>query len=225
MKSLTIEKCTKFNVCQTLALTLNGKTAGSISPDNTTPTLNIEGTKLLVFSATLLIDVKENIVVDIQGTETALSNYKTANDFTIYYAPGKNILILDTPSPIAKKFATAIKQAYPDDIEFQNCTYDFEKITRQTSTTKALYFEVDDSIIDSKGFFGDDIHNAPEAAQAIKQKNATYLVAEIDVLNKTRTVGFSQKGTLVFYSKPIDLNEDDYPYVQLSLHCADAFSN
>lgn len=225
MKSLTIEKCTKFSVSGTLTLILNKKTAGSIAPDNTTPTLMIENTKVEVFTATLFLEVLQNIVVEINGEETPLSNYKTANNFPVYYISKNDTLIIDAPSQIAKKFSSALKHSHPENFKFTTGGYNFEKITKQISNTKALYFEVDDIIIDSKGFFGDDIHESPEAAQAIKEKTATYLVAEIDVLNKSRTIGFSQKGTLVFYNKAIDLDDNNYPYVQLALHCVNMFSN
>ncbi|MCK1255389.1 hypothetical protein MX101_04810 [Streptococcus uberis] len=224
MKSLTICNCERFDVVNTLGITMNGETVGSISVDTINPTLIFESKVVNVFSASLFLPVKENILVEIQGVEMPLDQYKTTHNFKIYYSAGSNKLIVDAPSPIAKKFIQAFRQAYSDKATINNCSFDFEKITRFTNGTKALYFDVNDTVVDSKGFFGDDIHTSPEADQAIKTNSATYLVAELDLLSKSRTIGFSQKGTLVFYSNLIDISSTP-PEVQLALNCIDMFAN
>lgn len=80
----------------------------------------------------------------------------------------------------------------------------------------SLYFKVDETQISSKHFFGAGVEQNDEAADAIDQNKATYIIGELDVASQKRTIGFSKKGTLVFYSKPNDMLNLTYPYLQLT---------
>lgn len=81
---------------------------------------------------------------------------------------------------------------------------------------KGLYFAVDEDTITSKHFFGTGVETDDEAADAIDNEKATYLIANIDVLGKSRTIGFSKKGALVLYSKPSDIDKER-PYLELAI--------
>ncbi len=221
MKSLTIYNCTNFNITDSVSILEETKTdntnenAGSISPNGSS--LIISSKTFLLFSCVYNVKVKHDILAWINGAYQPAPIYKEANSFPAFFCNDNNLLIIVAPTPIAKGFTEALKATYPDKVNISGpLNFDFNKIKTFEKHAKGLYFAVDEDTITSKHFFGTGVETDDEAADAIDNEKATYLIANIDVLGKSRTIGFSKKGALVLYSKPSDIDKER-PYLELAI--------
>lgn len=222
MKSLTIREVEKFEVDDNLPLLKDDTTIGTIAP--TERSFVIEKTTFQEFHCTYHVDFKDTIIVEIDGNLNTVDTYKKTSSFSLYFSAKEKILFVDAPTAISANFLNNLQQKYPDKIKTNVFAFDFSKISEHQNNSKAIYFSVDDSIIDSKTFYGNGVHQDIEAIDAIDNQNATYIMAEIDLQGKSRTVGFSKKGATVIYSKPVDLENLEHPYLLLSYEAATSFS-
>ena len=213
MKSLTIRKTNFFNVDDNFPLIKNNQPIGSIAP--TGETFNMEGVVFELFQCSYFINFNDTIIVEIDGNVDTVDSYKKSSAFMLYYVRRDNLIFVDAPTAIAKNFLSALEKQYPNKVKTQVYNFDFRAIGQHQSNTKAIYFSVDDDVIDSKTFHGNGVDQDMEAIDAIDNSNATYLMVEIDLRMKSRTIGFSKKGAIVIYSKPIDLTLEN-PYLQLA---------
>lgn len=214
MKSLTLQNCSKFIVNNSLTL-LNGEikvgeivSAGSII---------IEKESFKSYDCELFITVNEDILVrDIQNGELfPVAQYKKGTKFKCYYSENKKLLFIDAPTAISKRFLKVFKENHSEKIECSRYDIDFGRVGEFTTTARGIYFQVDEEQVDRKNFFGTGVDQNAEVAQAISEEQATYLLAEIDLEGKSRTIGFSKKGALVIYNTPNDL-QVEFPYLQLA---------
>ncbi len=222
LKSLTIRKVEKFNVDDSLPLLKDDTTIGNIAP--TERSFVIERTTFTEFHCTYYVDFNDTIIVEVDGNLNTVDNYKKSSSFSLYFSDQKNLLFVDAPTAISANFLNNLEQKYPDKIKTNIFAFDFQKISEHQNNSKAIYFAVDDAVIDSKTFYGNGVHQDIEAIDAIDNQNATYIMAEIDLQGQSRTVGFSKKGATVIYSKPIDLEHLERPYLLLSYEAATSFS-
>ena len=221
MKSITVRETVSFNIDDDLPLLRNGEPIGNISPTNRT--YNMEGITFKIYQCSYFINYNDTIIVEIDGNIDTVENYKKSSSFMLYYVPQKNLIFVDTPTAIAKNFLTALERQYPNKVKTNVYPFDFKTIGQFQNNTKAIYFSVDDDVIDSKTFHGNGVHHDLEATDAIDNANATYILVEIDLRSKSRTIGFSKKGAVVIYSQPVDLQDLDNPHLQLAYDAVQFF--
>ena len=158
---------------------------------------NVNGITFEIYQCRFLETITEEIIIDGE----IKNEYQKAKKFNLFYSRNENLLILETSTVIAKNFLKRLLDLYPKNTDLKAFQFDFEQIKIQTSTVKGIYFNVDDdNSVDSKAFFGNDVDRNDEANEAIVHKNATYLIINLDVANKNRTIGFSQKSAIVLYN-------------------------
>lgn len=214
MKSLTIYKCSKFDITDSVALLQDNEDAGNIAPNG--DSIIISKKSFLPFTCTYNVKVKQDILVLINSAYTPVPFYKESNSFPAFYSNKENLLFVFAPSPVAKGFTDALVSTYNDKVKLDNTLkFDFNTIKTFEESAKGLYFAVDEATINSKHFFGTGVEKDDEAAEAIDEQRATYLMAKIDILGKSRTIGFSKKGAMVLYSKPSDI-KNEHPYLELA---------
>lgn len=222
MKSLTIRKTELFNIDDTLPLLKNSENIGNIAP--TGKTFAMEGVIFESYQCSYYINYNDTIIVEINGNVDTVESYKKSSSFMLYYVRQSNMLFIDAPTGIAKNFMNALEKQFPNKVKTSVYNFDFKSIGQHQSNTKAIYFSVDDDVIDSKTFHGNGVHEDMEAIDAIDNSNATYLMVEIDLRLKSRTIGFSKKGAIVIYSKPLDLSEFTNPELQLAYDAINKFN-
>lgn len=225
MKSVTIYNCSTFNITDSKTI-LQSTTSnqniskkipvGNIAP-NAKDSIIVNKAKIIGFDCTYNITINDSIIALVNGDYIPVEQYQKSNSFPAFYSVDTKKLFVFAPSPIAQGFIKALSQTYPAEVTIKSpLDYDFNKIKVSEKYAKALYFKVDETQITSKHFFGAGVEQDDEAADAIDQNKATYIIGDIDVSGKTRTIGFSKKGTVVFYSKPNDMLNLEYPYLQLT---------
>ena len=234
MKSFTIYNCHKFDIEDSEVILQKNPTntavsntninIGNIAPSNSqNDSIIINRSSFSKFDCTYNITIKDNIIALVNGDYIPVEQYQQSNSFPAFYSSDIDKLFIFAPSPIAQGFIKSLLQTYPNQINLEGpLNYDFNKIKISEKYAKALYFKVDETQISSKHFFGAGVENDDEAADAIDQNKATYIIGELDVANIARTIGFSKKGTLVFYSKPNDMLKLEYPYLQLTADTLEA---
>lgn len=226
MKSVTIYNCSKFDINDSSEI-LQSKsqnnntskiTVGNIAPtQDSINSIIVNQSNFLKFDCIYYITIDDNIIALINGNSVPVEQYQKSSSFPAFYSSNIEKLFIFAPSPIAQEFIKSLVETYPDKITIENSlNYDFNKIKTNENYAKALYFKVDETQITSKHFFGAGVEQDDEAAEAIDKNKATYIMGELDVAGKSRTIGFSKKGTLVFYSKPNDMTNLEYPYLQLA---------
>ncbi len=216
MRSLTIRTINRFDIDENLPILKNGNPVGSISP--TGRTFIMEGITFNVYSCSYFVSFNETIMVRTPEEDTyfTVDSYQKSENFELYTIPNRNLLFVDAPTGTSKTFLTALTQQYPDKIDTEIYCFDFPVIGQYQNNAKAIYFSVDDDAIDNKIFFGNGVDQDDEAVQAIDNENATYLMVEIDLRQRARTIGFSKKGAIVIYNIPNDLEGFENPYLQLA---------
>lgn len=223
MKSITIRETNLFNVDNDLPLLKNGTPIGNISP--TSSTYNMEGIVFEIYQCSYFINYNDTIIIEIDGTVNTVDSYKKSSSFMLYYVSQSNLIFVDAPTAVAKNFLAALEKQHPNKVKTKVYEFDFKAIGQYQNNTKAIYFSVDDDLIDSKTFHGNGVHQDMEATDAIDNANATYLMVEIDLRSKSRTIGFSKKGAIVIYSQPFDLQNLDNPHLQLAYDAVNSFKN
>lgn len=149
------------------------------------------------------------------GEYHTFEEYKKSVQFKAYYAADKNLLFIEVPTSIAKNFLKLLSEQHEEKVTISHYDIDFSKVSIFQNTAKGIYFTVDDEEVDNKIFFGTGVDQNLEASQAIDSQQATYLIAQIDLIGKERTIGFSKKGALVVYNTPNDLSAEN-PYIELA---------
>ncbi len=223
MKSITIRETALFNVDDNLPLLRGGQPIGSIAP--TGRSFNMDNVSFEIYQCSYFININDTIIVEIDGNVNTVDSYKKSSSFELYYVSQSNLIFVDTPTAVAKNFLTALERQHPDKVRTRVYNFDFRTISQYQSNTKAIYFSVDDDLIDSKTFHGNGVHQDMEATDAIDNSNATYLMVEIDLRNRSRTVGFSKKGAIVLYNQPVDLYHLENPHLQLVYDAVLSFRN
>lgn len=216
MRSLTIRNFHRFNVDENLPIVKNGTPVGGISPAG--KTFVMEGVTFNVYSCSYFVSFNETIMVRNPEEDTyfTVDNYQKSENFVLYTVPDENLIFVDAPTSVAKTFLTALTNQYPERINTSVYDFDFSVIGQYQNSAKAIYFSVDDIAIDNKIFFGNGVDQDAEAVQAIDNESATYLMVEIDLRQRARTIGFSKKGAIVIYNIPNDLEDLEDPYLQLA---------
>lgn len=218
MKTLSIFNCNKFNVSETISLLdKNGSTVGTVSKP-TTDHLIISDKKFSHFNCTYNVTIKKDILALINGTYEPCEQFQQAEDFSAFYSEKEHLLIIAAPRGIVKEFIKTFK-TYSEKIDnnIKPINYDFNTINEyEDEESRALYFNVDDTSINSKHFFGVGVDQDEEAKQAIDNKTATYLMATLDILGKARTIGFSKSGAMVIYNNVEDIKKD-HPFMELAI--------
>ncbi|GIQ94183.1 hypothetical protein [Lactiplantibacillus plantarum] len=214
MKSISIFHVDRFDVTDSISFL---EDAGSLSPVGKTLVINHE--TLQEYTCTYNVTINEDILVKqlTTGQYVPADEYKKSNTFPLFYNKTNNIIFILAPTTIVKGFVETLTDNYGTKVgNLSRFEFDFGKISKFETNAKGLYFNVDDTSVDTKHFFGAGVQNDDEANEAIDNKTATYLMAQLDVAGKARTIGFSRKGALVIYSKP-DVNEHEKPYLQLAM--------
>lgn len=220
MKSTTLYKVSNLDITDTLSLLQDDKEIGTISPNGNS--LTVSRNTFYPFSCTYNTIIKDDILVQIDSELIPSSEYQKANSFSAFYCKQKNLLFIFAPSLICKGFIKALKETYPSKVAIDSpIQFPFDKIKTFENCARGLYFTVDETTVASKHFFGTDVEQNDEAVEAIDEQRATYLMAQIDILKKARTIGFSKKGALVMYSKPDDINVAN-PYLELAVEVLQA---
>ena len=223
MKSITIYNCSKFDIDDSIEILQANKDKSKVNVGNIAPAQDVHSSLIInkstfkKFDCTYNITIDDNIIALVKGDYIPITQYQKSNSFPAFYSDDIKKLFIFAPSPIAQGFVKSLIQTYPSEVVIPSpLNYDFNKIRINEDYAKALYFKVDETQISSKHFFGAGVEQNDEAAVAIDQNKATYIIGELDVANQKRTIGFSKKGTLVFYSKPNDMLNLTYPYLQLT---------
>lgn len=216
MRSLTVRKFEKFDITDNLPLLKKGEPVGSIAPSEQTYTM--EGKLFQIFNCSYFISINETIMVRPNEEDGLITvdNYKKSQNFNLYLLADQNILFVDIPTGVAKNFLSVLTNQYPEKVKTNVYNFDFPTIGQLQNNAKAIYFSVDDDAIDNKIFFGNGVDQDDEAVQAIDREDATYLMVEIDLRQRARTIGFSKKGAVILYNTPNDLNNLENPYLQLA---------
>lgn len=224
MKSLTIRTCTNFSITENLPLIKSGQPVGSISP--TGRSFDLGGRIYNIYTCNYYVTINDTIMVEdrIEGGFTTVEHYKKSTSFEAYYSAHDQLLFVEAPTAIAKTFLTLLQNKYPEKVNTVVYDFDFVKIGEYRNTTKAIYFAVNDDSIDNKVFWGNGVDQDTEAIEAIDNSQATYLMVEMDIMLRARTIGFSKKGAIVIYNVPSDLNLEN-PYLQLAYNAIQLVSN
>ncbi|WP_313265680.1 hypothetical protein [Enterococcus sp.] len=225
MRSLTIRRFTNFNIEDTLPLIKGGEPIGTIS--NTNRTFVMEGNVFNIYNCSYFLSIKDTIMVKPTEDEgfITVDFYKKSQTFDLYVVQNENILFVDAPTTLSKSFLSTLSNQYPERVSTHIFDFDFSILGQYQNNAKAIYFSVDDDAIDNKIFFGNGVDRDDEAVQAIDNENATYLMVEIDLRQRARTIGFSKKGAIVVYNTPNDLETFENPYLQIAYDAIDLISN
>ncbi|RHW48446.1 hypothetical protein [Lactobacillus bombicola] len=221
MKSLTLYKVNKLDIDDSVSLVQDKITIGTISPNENT--LTISKNIFKEFSCTYNSIIKEDILALIDNELIPVDEYQHTNSFKAFYCEEKNLFFVFAPSSICKGFIKALESTYSKEVNIPNpIQFPFNKIKKYEKSARGLYFNVNDDTVTSKHFFGAGVEQNDEAVEAIDENRATYLMAKIDVSGISRTIGFSKKGALVMYSKPVDKQDRKYPYLELAVEILQA---
>ena len=211
MKSYTIRKTSLFDFEGDNPIAVKQNPVGAISKDNGS-TLIINSTSYQKYTCTFFQTIKESILVD----GTPHESYQKSTTFPLYYSKTKQLIFVETSTNIAKVFLSALEKSYEDKVNFVNIYFAFNKIISLNSNVKGLYFSVDgDDEVDSKAFFGNEVHRNTEAKDALDTENATYLMISLDISGTERTIGFSQKGAIILYNRVHADEQNVNPYLEL----------
>lgn len=212
MKSMTLRVCTKFNLNpdeDTLPVSHKGESTGTII--NADDTRTISNSIFHVFDCTFYKNFDEKIILDDGTVE---DHFKKATNFRLYYSDKKQILLVPGPTNTTKTFLKDLADSYPERFDYKKFHFDFTQISQSNSLVKGIWFKVDDELIDSKAFFGDEVDQDDEASAALNSENGTYLITQLDIAGVERTIGFSQKSAIVVYNTIAPTDAMPLPYLQ-----------
>lgn len=216
MKSLTIYTCIKFDISSPIEIIQDESEAGNISPHG--ESLIISNHNFKPYYCTYNMKIEEDVLALVDDVYQPVSVIKKSNSFEAFYSEKDSLLIVSAPAPIAKGFVKSLIDTYPNYVSTKGTVnYNFNTIKTFEDEAKALYFSVDETSITSKHFFGAGIEQDDEVSEAIDEERGTYIMGKLDILGKKRTIGFSKKGTMVFYNKPSDLENKQYPHLELAI--------
>lgn len=221
MKSISIRRCSNFNFNTTTPIIINGKKKGTIMP-GTPETITISQNIYNVYKAEFMQNINESILVeDLDDSDNLkeIDHYAVQQGLTMYYNSQKEILLIDAPAPIAKSFVKDL-QEYTEEqgngIDFSLINFDFQQLVELLNETRGITFNTHDTDITKKRYSGPDVKNDEDSSLAIDDDDATFIIGKIDVLQKSRTIGFSKSSTLVFYSGTKDIKKEQ-PYLELAV--------
>ncbi|MEK1457981.1 hypothetical protein [Limosilactobacillus fermentum] len=212
MRSVTIRICNKFDLSpedNTLPITHKGQQAGTIS--NADDTRIISNTVFHIFYCTYFRVINDRIILD---DGTIHEHYKKADTFRLYYSKKSNVFFVPGATGTIKTFLKDLSTEYPDRFNFENYHFEFNQIRTANILVKGVWFKVDDDLVDSKAFFGEEVDRDAEANDALDAENGTYLISQMDVAGVERTIGFSQKSVIVIYNTIQPTDEIPLPYLQ-----------
>lgn len=211
---MSLRRCTKFDISEddgSLAIKHKGTDVGSIS--NPGDSRIISGTTFKIFDCNFYRTFEEQIILN---DGSVVESYKKSENFRLYLSEHDNILFVPGATNTMKVFLKDLQVSYPDKIEMFLIDFNFNTIRSNQSVTKGIWFKVQDDIVDSKAFFGDEVDHNDEANNALNNENATYLISQIDIAGVERTIGFSKKGAIVSYNAIAASENVPLPYLQLS---------
>ncbi|CZR03694.1 hypothetical protein [Trichococcus collinsii] len=215
MKSLTVRTCVNFSITENLPLIKAGQPVGNIAP--TGRSFDLGGRIYNVYTCNYYVTINDTIMIEdrIEGGFTTVEHYKKSTSFEAYYSANDQLLFVEAPTAIAKTFLSLLQSQYREKVNTIVYDFDFGKIGEYKNNAKAIFFAVNDDSIDNKVFWGNGVDQDTEAIAAIDNSQATYLLVEMDIIQRARTIGFSKKGAVVIYNVPNDLNLEN-PYLQLA---------
>ncbi|WP_279619604.1 hypothetical protein [Pediococcus pentosaceus] len=190
-------------------ITHKGQQAGTIA--NVDDTRVISSTTFHIFDCTYFRVINERIILD---DGTVHEHYKKADTFRLYYSDKSNIFFVPGATGTVKAFLKDLSTQYPDRFDFKNYHFEFNKIRTAHALIKGVWFKVNDDLVDSKAFFGDEVDRDAEANDALDSEKGTYLISQMDVAGTERTIGFSQKSAIVVYNTIRATEETPLPYLQ-----------
>ena len=224
MKSLAIKTANKFNVNGTHPVVQDGVEVGSISVDDPAD-IFVERTQFNVYNAIYNEVVNENILVtNADDVVETYDEYRVPNSFKIFYSEQRHLLIAAAPSQVSKPFFKALQSQYPDEIALSPYNFQISQLIERLDIKTSVTFTVDEDGVQRKRFSGDAVIDNNEAATAVENGNATFLIGKADLLGRERTLGFNVAGSLLIYSNPSDIDQT-YPFLNISLAALDELVN
>lgn len=217
MQPITVRKVTNFDITSTLSITKNNSNFGIITPMSNSEDKVLQGGQIFhSFTGTLFNQIEDDIDVEIDNQIHHVTSYQRPESFTIFYSETSHLLLIFAGTRQSKIFIDQLQKNYADKVSVNSIDFDFTNISSDSVNNKALFFNVDDSHLDSMAAFGDEVEQNSSVSSAIDGRRATYLMAQMDIGGTSYTLGFSKKSALVIYQK---LNETgtDNPYLQLAM--------
>ena len=221
MKSISVRICDHFKFCEPTPILVNGKKRGTILPGTPTSII-ISNHSYDVYNAEFMEEINQSILVqslDDSDTLTELDSYSIQQSLTMYYNSTTQKLLIDAPAPLAKSFLKALQDYMNEQgaqMNMEIIDFDFQILVELLDETRGITFNTHDADITKKRYSGPDVRNDQESTLAIDDDDATFVIGKMDVLNKSRTIGFSKSSTLVFYSGVKDI-EKEHPYLELAV--------
>ncbi|KAF0339740.1 hypothetical protein [Pediococcus acidilactici] len=211
---MSLRKYTKFNIREddgSLTIQHKGTDVGNIS--NPGDSRIISGTAFKIFDCNFYRTFEEQIILN---DGSVVDSYKKSENFRLYLSESEHILFVPGATSTIRAFLKDLQTSYPDKIELSLVNFNFNAIRSNESITKGVWFKVQDDIVDSKAFFGDEVDQNDEANNALNNEDATYIISQFDIAGVERTIGFSKKGAIVSYNYIAATPETPLPYLQLS---------
>lgn len=221
MKSISIRSVDNFKFTEATPILVDKEKIGTIVPSDI-KTLAVSSQIYHVYTAEFLSKVNEKIYIDDQLDDTTLiqkDHYLVQQSFTMYYNEDSSRLLFDAPAPVTKEFlkylndSTIVKET---PMNFQPIQFDFKYLIQKLAETRGITFNTTDPDVTRKRFAGPNVDNDTESTVAIDEDSATFLIGKMDVLGRSRTLGFSQSSTLVIYSNTSDI-EKERPELELAV--------
>lgn len=199
MISMTLYKTYTWQFNKSEKIKHKNKTIGKISQKSRSKFIG--NIKYFEYDCTFNEIFEDDIQIEINNVLQSFDEYQKIKKFKVFYFPSKKTLIVRAPSQISNNFIEAVKSCFSQKVNIQGTmNYPFDKLQKKARSMRGLYFSVKQTNISSKHFFGPKVESDKEASKAINNNKATYLMLKIDILKKSRTIGFSKKGTLVLYN-------------------------
>lgn len=216
--SISARYSKKFDIPEGLTQIKKGNVPiGSIK--TTDKKISVEHTTFTLYIGSYSKEIIDDIVVfDADCDDYAEYKKYTKNfEFNIFFSQDRNLLLLDTTTPIAKKFLKELKDQDDVKIDYSAIHFAFDKISNQMPQTKGIRFSSNDEGVNNKSFSGNEVDTNIEASEALESDSASQLIGILDVLNKSRTIMLTQSGTILSFTSLTDLQKRDFPMVELAL--------
>lgn len=203
MKSYAIRNIIKFDIDNSIEITRTENSSaviGKIEPYKVSGNIqyqSIDGKKYQVYKCEFYKEKQKDIIVD----GTPYEEFKEVNNFHLYTSKTDKLLIADISLTISTPYLKYLQNSNPTLVDLSRIDFDFKKIVRNKALVDQVWFGTTDRHARTKGFNGEEVHRNKEALKAIKDGNATYLKASIDVSSNGQTIkriiGFSKKSGIV----------------------------
>jgi hypothetical protein len=205
MPTYTFRKVSKFDLTgetQVMNSKNSSKQYGSIT--ETKKTMMFGNQTWTIYDCIRIKHGRDVIFVD----DSPIDEWETREDFRLFLNARKDLLIAEGPAKNVKGLLDHLNK-YNDDVDITKITFNFDKIANRLAQVKQAWIAGNEVGISTVAYMGSKAKDKDEVKTAIDDGTASYLGTVIDIDNRRRSMGFSQKGAIILVNanQPMSIDE------------------